>query len=393
MNSNKRVVAHINHTFFQGSETFIYHYISHLKTYRPICLAWETANLDRFPFPKEDICFLSADRYSIRWLCNRVSKIFSGVDPTIRDIMKERNIALIHAHFGPHGVYALKIKKMLNIPLITSFYGYDLSKYSTIEKWKKGYEVLFVDGDLFLVEGPHMKSKLVDLGCSQEKIEIQRLGIPLDYINYIPRQPKKKTEKIVLIFSGRFEEKKGIIYVLMAMKELIKKYSKLELRLIGDGLLKQEINDFVEVNNMEGCVKLLGFLPYFDYIREMQNGDIFVHPSVTASDGETEGGAPTVILEAQAMGMPVVSTFHADIPNIVVLGKSALLSEEGDYMALTENVAYLLENQETWNEMGRAGRMFVDTYHNIEKEVEALENKYDAAIEHHAGARKLWAGI
>ena len=380
MDNDKRIAAHINHTFFEGSETFIYNYISHLKKYKPICLAWKFDNINQFPFPEEDSYILSLNRYSSAWFYNQVFKRFSGIDIPLRNIFRDRAVKLIHAHFGPHGVYALIIKKMFNIPLITSFYGYDLSKNSTIEKWKKGYEVLFRDGDLFLVEGPHMKSKLADLGCPQEKIEIQRLGIRLDYIQCIPRQPKKKTENVILIFSGRFEEKKGIIYVLMAMKELIKKYSKLELRLIGNGPLKQEVNNFVELNNMEDCIKLLGFLPYCDYIREMQNGDILVHPSVTASDGETEGGAPTVLLEAQGMGMPVVSTFHADIPNIVVPGKSALLSEEGDYTALAENIAYLLENRETWNEMGRAGRMFVDTYHNIEKEAEALENKYDAVL-------------
>jgi len=387
MNNDKRIAAHITHTFFEGSETFIYNYISHLKAYQPICLAWKFDNLNQFPFPEENMYLLSSDRYSLKWLYNQASKRFSGINPALRTIFKDQNIGLIHAHFGPNGVYALNIKKYFNIPVVTSFYGYDLSNYSTIKKWKRGYEVLFMEGDIFLVEGLCMKSKLAALGCPEEKIEIQRLGIPLDQIDFIPRQPKKDKERTILIFSGRFVEKKGIIYALMAMRELIKTYSNLELHLIGDGPLRQEIKEFIKTNNMDNYVKLSGFLSYSDYLKKMQNGDIFVHPSITASDGETEGGAPMVILEAQAMGMPVVSTLHADIPNIVVPGKSALLSEEGDYAALAKNIAYLLENQETWIEMGRAGRMFVDTYHNIEKEVEALEKKYDAVLKYTGAAK------
>jgi colanic acid/amylovoran biosynthesis glycosyltransferase len=380
MNNDKRIVAHIKHTFFEGSETFIYNYISHLKTYQPICLAWKFDNIKQFPFPEEDSYILSLDRHSLAWLYNRVYKRFSGIDTPLKNIFRDRAIKLIHAHFGPHGVYALNIKKMFNIPLVTSFYGYDLSNHSTIKEWKRGYEVLFREGDVFLVEGPCMKSKLTALGCPEEKIEIQRLGIPLDQIDFIPRQPKKDKEKTILVFSGRFVEKKGIIYALMATRELIKTFTNFELHLIGDGPLRQEIKEFIRTNNMDHYVKLSGFLSYSDYLKEMQHGDIFVHPSITASDGETEGGAPMVILEAQAMGMPVASTLHADIPNIVVPGKSALLSEEGDYTTLAENIAYLLKNQEAWHEMGQAGRMFVDTYHNIEKEIEALEKKYDNVL-------------
>ena len=112
----------------------------------------------------------------------------------------------------------------------------------------------------------------------------------------------------------------------------------------------------------------------------MNKADIFVHPSVVSSTGNSEGGAPTTILEAQATGMPVVSTYHADIPNVVVPEKSALLSKEKDYNEVANNIKYLLENQETWAQMGNTGREFVETYHNIYNEVDRLEEIYSQLL-------------
>ena len=121
---------------------------------------------------------------------------------------------------------------------------------------------------------------------------------------------------------------------------------------------------------------MLGFLNYEDYLKEMDKADIFVQPSVKAANGDMEGGAPTTILEAQALGMPVISTCHADIPNIVVEGKSSLLSKEKDYKSIASSMEYLLETQEVWEQMGNNGREFVETYHNIYKEVDRLEKIY-----------------
>jgi colanic acid/amylovoran biosynthesis glycosyltransferase len=101
---------------------------------------------------------------------------------------------------------------------------------------------------------------------------------------------------------------------------------------------------------------------------------------VTAQDGDSEGGAPTVILEAQAAGMPVIATNHADIPNIVVPGQSALLSNERDVEGLVKNIAHLLDHPEQWEIMGKEGRAFVEKFHDIKKEAEALEQKYRSLL-------------
>lgn len=95
-------------------------------------------------------------------------------------------------------------------------------------------------------------------------------------------------------------------------------------------------------------VRLLGFLGYEGYQQQMGEADLFLHPSVTAADGDSEGGAPTAIPEAQVMGLPVTSTLHVDIPHVVAPDESALLSGERDVAGLAVNVArHILDAMQT----------------------------------------------
>jgi colanic acid/amylovoran biosynthesis glycosyltransferase len=111
-------------------------------------------------------------------------------------------------------------------------------------------------------------------------------------------------------------------------------------------------------------------------IQEMQDADLFLQPSVTAADGDSEGGAPTTLLEAQACGLPVLATQHADIPYVVSEGESALLAPERDVDALFKNLLVLLDEPERWAAMGSAGRVRVEHLHDALVEVPRLEQLY-----------------
>lgn len=375
-NVERPIVAHIHGSFFVGSETFIYQYISRLEKFKPVCVAQSFVNLDQFPFPREDMYPLSAKRYSLRWLYRAFNNRVLNRNPALIRALKETGCSLLHAHFGTSGCIALPAKRRLRLPLVTTFYGFDLSKREHVERYRERYKRLFAEGDLFLVEGPFMRERLIELGCPPEKIEIQRIAIPVRDIPFQARRPKAKGEKAILLFAGRFVEKKGLGYLIGAVATASRERDDFELRLIGSGPREEEIKAQVEGHGLADRVVFLGFLPYKRYLEELREADIFIHPSVTASDGDSEGGAPTVILEAQASGLPVLTTDHADIPNVVVPGKSALLSPERDWEGLAGNLLRLLEEQDRWEEMGRAGRYFIEERHDIEKEVHGLEDKY-----------------
>jgi len=379
------VIANMNYpSFLAKSETFIYNSLMQMERFRPICLAWNHANQDIFPFLREDLYLIPGGRgLPVRFLSGLQRWCFGRdafAERTALKILKDRHALLIHAHFGTSGVYAGRLKKMLAIPMVTTFYGFDVSKLARNRTWLKWYRELFALGDLFLVEGPFMKMRLQELGCRSDKVGIQRIGIPIERLTFRPRKPKKAGEPVVLLFSGRFVEKKGILNALRAVYAAHAQGAHLEFRLIGDGPLMASIRRFLREYGMQDYVHLLGYLPYADYLAEMQKADIFVHTSVTASDGDSEGGAPTTILEAQALGMPVIATRHADIPNVVVPGESALLSPEGDWKDICSNLGSMLDRQEAWEDMGRSGRSHVETHHDIRKETRSLENRYAALL-------------
>ncbi|MEA3458392.1 MAG: glycosyltransferase [Candidatus Thermoplasmatota archaeon] len=336
-------------------------------------------NFDLFPLNAKMYNF-SYEQYTLRWLINGIGKIIIGDYDLYRKlILKLNRVQLLHAHFGPTGYGLLKIKEKLGLPLITTFYGYDMSMLPRKIEWQKKYQELFEKGDLFLVEGTNMKRGLVALGCPERKIKIQHIAVDINQFQFRAREPKNN-EKVTLFFCGRFTEKKGIIYALQAAKHTIKEYSNLEFRIVGDGELRPQLEKYIEENNLNDYVKLLGYQPHHVVAKEMAQTDIFIQPSITAKDGDTEGGAPTIILEAQASGVPVLSTDHADIPEVVLPEKSAFLSKEKDWQGLADNLLRLLRKQDEWAEIGKFGRQHVEAEYNIFTEVRKLEEIYFQAL-------------
>ncbi len=374
-------VAHVHQRFFENSETFIHNIVANLRRYHPLFIAWEFRNLGRFPVEAADCFSLTFPRWTWHWILQGMGRRILGRELLAERFLKQRQTRLLHAHFGHSGVWALRLKRALHLPLVTTFYGHDMSQASSLSDWGKRYRRLFKEGDLFLVEGPHMKKRLGEIGCPAEKIGIQRIAVPVAGLPFRPRPAKKKGEKAVIVFSGRFIEKKGLLVALHALSEVRRTHADFEFLIIGDGPLKPEIERFIQNHGMGPYVKLLGFLNYSDYLEQMKTADLFLHPSVTAADGDSEGGAPTTILEAQALGLPVISTRHADIPHVVAPGESALLSDEGDVAGLSANIIRLLTERESWTRMGASGRHFVESCHDTSREIPRLEARYAELIE------------
>jgi len=372
-------VAHFCPSYLPLSETFIYRYLTNFKEVTPTVFAGNFENLDHFPLSHElyEYCH---KRFTARWFVNGLGRRLFGIDDLHRKMIIRRNrVKLLHAHFGPTGFSLLKLKNALNLPLITTFYGYDMSSLPKLPQWQANYAELFSQGDLFLVEGNHMKKDLVALGCPEDKIRIQHIAIDTEQFAFRPRLPKGDQE-IVLLFCGRFTEKKGLIYALQAFANVHTKYPNIRFRIIGDGELRPDVEAYIDSNGLKDAVDLLGYQPQSAVAAEMACADIFVQPSVTAASGDTEGGAPTILLEAQAAGVPVLSTLHADIPEVVVDGHSAFLSKEKDWEGLSANLIYLIEHQDQWKQFGKAGRHHVIENYDIRNEVLRLESIYNDLV-------------
>ena len=177
----KPVVAHSANPYLPATATWIYDQIRALKRYRPIVLTQTRQNLDRFP--TETV--LSAEDISpVRRTTLRLTRKMRGTYAGYENWLREHNAALIHAHFGQEGYRCLSAKQRTGIPLITTFYGLDVSALPRQKKWQKRYKRLFAEGDLFLVEGPFMGEQLIALGCPANRVIVQHLGVDLEKIPF-----------------------------------------------------------------------------------------------------------------------------------------------------------------------------------------------------------------
>jgi len=371
------------------TEAWIYGQINNLKKYRPIVYCTDTENLDIYPTDSIRALGLSQGKSAPKYFLNKAfNKIFNFC-PSFYIALGKDKPALIHAHFGPSGYHFLGLKKIFKLPLITAFYGYDLGVFTRrYPKWEKRYKRLFREGEFFLAEGNHMKNCLIGLGCPRDKIIVQHQGVDLGRIQFEPRRLNRDEGVKILVF-GRFTEKKGIPYAVEAFGLVKQAHPNLKLRLtiIGesDGGVQGEeekkgIFRLIGKYNLGKNINLVGYQPQPGFLKELLYHHIFIHPSIHASNGDNEGGAPVSIIEASASGMPVLSTKHCDIPEVVIDGESGYLVAERDTDALRDRLEFLVLNPRIWEKMGLAGRKHIEQNYDIEKQICRLEEIYDTSL-------------
>ena len=273
---------------------------------------------------------------------------------------------IIHCHFGPNGILGATLKEIgvFEGKLVTVFHGYDISSYLR----KHGHAVynsLFMKGDMFLPISERWKNRLIELGCSEQKIVVHRMGIDTGKFCYLPRKPGKDG-KVRLLTVARLIEKKGVQYAVQAVANVLNRYSNIEYHIVGDGPIKNTLECLIEELNVGNNVKLLGWRHQEEIIELMKHTDVFIAPSVVGGDGDEEG-IPVVLMEALAQGMPVLSTQHSGIPELVQDGESGFLVPERNVEALADKLEFLIKHPEIWSEMGRKGRKHVERYFDIDK--------------------------
>jgi len=368
-------VAHLLDCYLALSEVFIYELIRNLRSVDSYVVAREVRNVDKFPF--ERVFHTKGDGRNWR---ERVRERLVSRSPydmmRAEPVLRSEGADVLHAHFGLLGARSLSLARKLGVPLVTSFYGVDASRQAAEPANRGLFKELFEGGDLFLAEGSAMKSRLIDLGIPHSKIAIQHLGVDIDRLQYIERNLPQEGEPARVLFCGRFVEKKGLVDALGAVKIALSKGVKCEFRVIGDGPMREEVEKFIEENSLSRHVTLLGMLDHSSYKREIASAHILLQPSKTAPDGDTEGGAPTVLLEAQAAGLPVISTTHADIPEYVKDREGGILLHEGDVVGIAEALESLIRNPKHLRSMGRLGRIHVVENYNICNETEKLGGIY-----------------
>ncbi len=285
---------------------------------------------------------------------------------------------ILHCHFGPNGTLGIRIQELLDLssPVVTSFYGYDVSQAHWTRK-NGPYKHLFSDGDLFVAISDDMIAKLCGLGCPADRIVKLPLGVNLREFAFRSRSGPANGTTFLTV--ARLVDKKGIEFAIRAVAKVSERVPAVRYRIVGDGPLRVPLQQLAKQLGVSEQVTFLGWQDRNEVDDLLSSADIFVLPSVTGDDGDQEG-TPTVLLEAQAVGLPVVATKHAGIPEIVRDGHSGFLVPERDVGALAERLEFLIAHPETWSELGQAGREAVADHHDMEKLSGSLEEIYTRLV-------------
>ncbi|MBF2066777.1 MAG: glycosyltransferase [Calothrix sp. C42_A2020_038] len=289
---------------------------------------------------------------------------------------------IIHCQFGMFAIEGVILREIGAIKgkIVTSFRGYDISWYVQ-EYGDNVYKNLFRKGDFFLANCQFFRNRAVQLGCDQNKILVHGSGIDCSRFAFQPRSPSD-TGKIKIVTIGRLIEKKGIEYGIRAVAKVINQYLdeypniNIEYNIIGGGCLQEHLQKLIHSLNMNGKINLLGQKHQQEIIEILDHSHIFIAPSVTAKDGNQDAPVNT-LKEAMAMGLPVIATIHGGIPELVQDGISGFLVPERNVDAIAEKIRYLIEHQNIWHEIGKAGRSYVEKHYDINKLNEELVEIYE----------------
>jgi colanic acid/amylovoran biosynthesis glycosyltransferase len=290
---------------------------------------------------------------------------------------------VLHAHFGPNARRFMFARAQAEAPLVVTFHGYDFSS----EPARQGasmYARLFEVADAVTVNCGHAGNRLESLGCPPDKLRTLRL--PVDVATLPFRERARVTgDTLRFLTVGRLVEKKGHEIALRAIAHARRSLPDFYYDIVGDGPLAGRLASLVGELGLGDVVCLHGARDSTYVRRLLASAHVFVLASTTAADGDQEG-TPVVLMEAQACGLPVVSTLHSGIPEVVIDGGSGLLVPEGDERALAEAVLRIVREHESWPRLGAAGRAHVAATFDVVPCTDGALDVYASAVAAYAGS-------
>lgn len=382
-------ILHFCRGFSPTSQTFIYDYVRELERQglNNHVVTLQRLNEESRPFPKVDV-LNTPSRWNPRrlWYFGRHLLAGDGLQiskriskwPQIRgqlaQVVQRIEPDVIHAHFGPAGVIIGTVAEAAEIPLIVTFYGYDVSSLPEEVLWEEQYATLWSQIDAATVLSEEMRQTTSQLGCPGDKLNIVHLSRDLEQFSFNPPTPPIRS----VLFVGRLVPKKAPIDAIQAVQRANRQGADLRLNMVGGGPLREEAHQYVQKNDLLGEVTLHGQLPNTKVAKQMQAADAFLLPSKTAPDGDREG-TPTVLVEAQATGLPCVTTRHAGIPEMIPDANHDLLVPEGDVEALADALSTLSESSVyDLKQIAERGREKVEQDFSLSGEVGKLTRLYSS---------------
>lgn len=334
-------VAVLTRSFGLPTETFIYNEVCEISQQVDLKLfTCQRNNEARFPLAQaEEIPFTQNRlRAKIQWELRKRDLYFSFHTPAygrvLRSKIKSQNPSLIHAHFGPEAIrFWDNLNLSAEIPFIISFHGYDASRMLRSKAYIKRLQAICQKPNVSIIcVSQYMRRQLAEAGVISPRTHILYYGT--DCAFFQPQSPKPSSSIFTFLQTSSFREKKGHLYTIEAYAKFRQQNPDLKTQLIlaGEGPLLEEIKAKTQQLGIANQTVFPGLVNLDQAKDLLQNADCFVHHSVMGSNGDQEG-IPNAIMEAMAMELPVLSTEHAGIPELVESGVNGFLVVEKDIEA------------------------------------------------------------
>ncbi|MFW5698767.1 MAG: glycosyltransferase [Planctomycetota bacterium] len=367
-------VAVYRHRLFKASEPFIADQANALRRWRPLFVGRRKAA----DSPAGHRVVVAA------WgRCGRLwHAVVRSPLPVLRAMRGLQRPALIHAHFGPEGVYALPLASFLRVPLVVTFHGFDAAltrrrlvrsrsiawiRYALWRWW------LFRRAAALIAVSESVRERLIALGAPPRKVVRHYIGIDVDAVPVRASLPETPT----VVHVARLQPVKGTRDLIDAVARVRAAGMDCRLVIVGDGPLRSELEH--RAAPLGGAVEFAGMLPHTAVLERIRASSLLCLPSRDTGDGAREG-LGMVLLEAAASGVPCIGTRHGGIPEAIDDGETGLLVPEGDVAALAVALNDLLCDAQRNAAMGQAGRAMVADRFAIDRQAAALEALYAGAV-------------
>jgi glycosyltransferase involved in cell wall biosynthesis len=351
------------------TETFISSHIENLPAKVITMYGWRPRIGDRL--------ILSWPRLVLHKIWRMVSGAALQLETTDAYVtaFRRHRVRAVLAEYGTTGVLAVDACMRLGIPLIVYFFGFDASERSVLAEHAESYPRMFMEACAVIAVSRSIQRRLVSLGAPPEKVHFIPCGV--DCGKFRGASPADAPPLFLAV--GRFVEKKAPHLTIRAFAKAHSVNPATRLRMIGDGPLWNECRKLAKELGVGEAVEFPGPQPHAALQGEMQRARCFVQHSVEAASGDCEG-TPMGILEAGASGLPVISTRHAGIPDVVIEGQTGFLVDEGDVEAMANQMLRIAEDPALAARLGEAARKRIEDHFSIEQSTSALWGMIDSCL-------------
>lgn len=376
-------VAHIVRKKSQLDSSFIYNQIlNHQKASVVIFFAYDDHQEGVANFPLENFTHFNLnwvesfiDTLRIKFFFNTsrskaqaFKKLLLDVDPDI-----------IHFHYGSDAALFLPIIKEFNIPSLVSFYGYDCTgfpRYYFGAGLRYLQKKVFPYANCITAMSTDMKRDIIRLGGPAKNIWVHYHGINTELFDKSNASIVSKAVPVRLLIVSSFTPQKGHLFLLKGFDMAYKKQNNVYLTIVGHGRESKDIIKYTEEQQIQNVViKEPVRYASKEHIDYLSSTDIFIHPSITDPRGNKEG-IPGAIVEAMTIGLPVITTYHAGIPDVIKHMKTGYLVPENDVKALSDAIIKLSTNEHLRKTLGRNAKQFALANLDILTKEKELEDIY-----------------